>query len=227
MFEKPVKDPSKHSIRGVNKLINDEKSLRSLIVKWGKELYDAGMVKGSGGNISVKYGNTILLTPTGYFLGHLNEDDISLTDAQGNLISGPKSSKETPMHVAAYKASPEIKAVIHVHAPYSVALASTFPPNSYMPIYLPSVAIKVGNIKITPFEYPGSEQLANVVYESLKVSPAVLLANHGIVATGKNIEEALSIAYEIEENAHLYYITNGNIKPLSVEILTKLLKVYK
>lgn len=210
----------------MNKLINTENDARSLIVKWGKELYDAGMVKGSGGNISIKYDNSILLTPTGYFLGHLKEDDISLTDTDGNLISGPKPTKETPMHIAAYKASPEIKAVIHVHAPYSIALASTFPPDSYMPIFLPSVAIKVGKIKITPFEYPGSEQLANIVYDSLKVGPAVLLANHGIVATGKSIEEALSIAYEIEENAHLYYITNGKIKELSDEILKKLLKFY-
>ena len=207
-------------------MIDREFEIRSSIVNWGKELYDSGMVKGSGGNISVRLGEEVILTPTGYFLGHLRVDDLSKTDLSGNLISGPKPTKETPMHLAAYRASSDVSAVVHVHSPFATAMASTFPPDTFMPIFFPSVAIKVGRTKITAFQYPGTDQLANTVYESLKIGPAVLLANHGIVTSGKNIQEAMSIAYEIEENAHIYYITNGEITPLDEDVLNGLLRTY-
>jgi len=210
-----------------DKFSNEERDYRASIVKWGKELYDCGMVKGSGGNISVRCNDSVLLTPTGYFLGHLTEDIITKTDLNGNLVEGLKPTKELPMHLAAYKALPNANAVVHLHSPYATSMASTFLPNKFMPIFLPSVAIKVGRIKITDFTMPGTDDLADVVYESLKYGPAVLLSHHGIIATGRTLTEAVSIAYEIEENAHIYYITNGQIPELSEETINKLTKVYK
>jgi ribulose-5-phosphate 4-epimerase/fuculose-1-phosphate aldolase len=206
---------------------NSELSLKASIVKWGKELYDCGMVKGSGGNISVKLNHSVLLTPTGFFLGHLDVDLISKTDSNGVLIDGPKPTKELPMHLAAYKALPNVNAVVHLHSPYATALASTLPPGGFMPIFLPSAAIKVGRIKITEFALPGTEILANTVYESLKFGPAVLLSHHGIITTGKDLAEAVSIAYEIEDNSRLYYITDGKISQLNDDIINMLTKVYK
>jgi ribulose-5-phosphate 4-epimerase/fuculose-1-phosphate aldolase len=200
---------------------------RSSIIKWGKELYDNGMVRGSGGNISVKLHDSILLTPTGFFLGHLTEDSISKTDLDGNLIHGLKPTKELPMHLATYKARSHANAVLHLHSPYATAMASTLSNNEFMPIFLPSVAIKVGKIKIVDFELPGTQELANVISEAMKFGPAVLLSHHGIITTGKNLMEAVSIAYEIEENAHLYYITGGKIKELSNETVNQLTSIYK
>lgn len=204
----------------------EELRARKSIVKWGKELYNNGMVRGSGGNISIRVEDTIILSPTGYFLGHLTEDYLSKTDIDGNLIDGLKPTKELPMHLIAYISNPNIKAVVHVHAIYSIALASMLPPNTYMPLYLPSVAAKVGKVKITPFATPGTSDLAKIVGDELRKSSAVLLSNHGIVATGKSIEEAVSIAYEIEENAYLHYISNGSLKPLSREVLQNILREY-
>jgi ribulose-5-phosphate 4-epimerase/fuculose-1-phosphate aldolase len=206
--------------------LKEELEARKSIVKWGKELYDCGMVKGSGGNISIRIGDNIILSPTGFFLGHLTEDCLSKTDMSGNLIDGLKPTKELPMHLAAYISNPNTKAVVHVHALYATALASMFPPDTYMPIYLPSVASKVGRVKITPFTAPGTYDLAKIVGNELREGSAVLLSNHGIITTGKSIEEAVSIAYEIEENAHLHYISNGSLKPLSEEILKDILKKY-
>jgi len=208
-------------------IANEELSLKVSIVKWGKELYDCGMVKGSGGNISIKMNHSVLLTPTGSFLGHLNKDLISKTDLNGVLIDGPKPTKELPMHLAAYKARQNINAVVHLHSPYATALASTLLPDEFMPIFLPSVAIKAGRIRIAEFALPGTEILANVVYDSLKFGPAVLLSHHGIVTTGKDLTEAVSIAYEIEENCHLYYITGGKISQLNDDTINLLIKKYK
>lgn len=132
----------------------EELEARRSIVKWGKELYYNSMVKGSGGNISIKVNDTIILTPTGYFLGHLTEDCLSKIDITG------------------------------------------------------------------------TSDLAKIVGDELSKSSAVLLSNHGLVATGKSVEEAVSIAYEIEENAHLYFVTGGNIKPLSDEVLVNILRKY-
>lgn len=205
----------------------EEQLVRSSIIKWGKELYNCGMVKGSGGNISIKLNDSIIFTPSGSFLGHLSEDCLSKTDLKGNLIDGLRPTKEVPMHLAAYRSNSQTKAVVHTHSIYSTALASTLPPNTYMPIYLPSVAAKVGKIKITNLEIPGSTELASTVSDKLKGAIAVLLSNHGIIATGKDIEEAVSIAYEIEENAHIHFITNGNCRPLSEETLENILKIYK
>lgn len=204
----------------------EELEARRSIVKWGKELYYNSMVKGSGGNISIKVNDTIILTPTGYFLGHLTEDCLSKIDITGNLIDGLKPTKELPMHLAAYASNPNTKAVVHVHPIYSIALASMLPPDTYMPIYLPSVAAKVGRVRIIPFRIPGTSDLAKIVGDELSKSSAVLLSNHGLVATGKSVEEAVSIANEIEENAHLYFVTGGNIKPLSDEVLVNILRKY-
>lgn len=192
----------------------EELQIRSSIVKWSKELYDNEMVKGSGGNISIKLNEYIIFTPTGYFLGHLTMDCLSKTDLKGNLIDGMHPTKEVPMHLAAYQSSPETNAVVHTHSIYATALASLPLTDDNMPIYLPSVISKVGNVKILEFENPGSIELANAVTKGLKNNKAVLLANHGIISTGRTIEEAISIAYEIEGNAKLHFITDGKCKPI-------------
>ena len=111
-------------------LYQEEHLARLSLVQWGKELYDQGLVKGSGGNLSIRLSDgTVLLTPTGFFLGHMTPECISRCDMQGNLLSGNKPTKEVPLHLAVYRTRPNVHAVCHTHSVYAVAYASTVEPS--------------------------------------------------------------------------------------------------
>ncbi|MEM5781406.1 MAG: class II aldolase/adducin family protein, partial [Lawsonibacter sp.] len=113
----------------------EESQARRALVKWGKELYDQGLVKGSGGNLSIRLSDgTVLLTPTGFFLGHMTEECISRCDMEGNLLGGNAPTKEVPLHLAVYRTRPNIRAVCHTHSVYAVASASTMAPGTMMPL---------------------------------------------------------------------------------------------
>ncbi len=204
---------------------NEEKEARKELVQWGKELYNQGLVKGSGGNLSIRLSDgTVLLTPTGFFLGHMTEECISKCDMDGNLLEGNKPTKEVPLHLAVYKTRPNVNAVCHTHSVNAVVYASSHDPGEFMPICTPSVAAKVGRIEIKGYARPGSEELGQFVEEGLKKSNAVLLANHGVVAVGKNMEMAVSMANEVENNAILLTLAGDRMKPLKEADIAVLLK---
>lgn len=192
-----------------------ESKARKEIVMWGRELYEQGMVSGSGGNLSIRLSDDrVLFTPTGLFLGHLSEETISLTDGKGNLLDGLKPTKEVPLHLAVYETRPNVHAVVHTHSIYAIAFASTHSPGAFLPVYTPSIAAKVGPVLITDYQGPGSEKLAENVRDGIQNSNAVLLSNHGVVAVGKDMKDAVAYASEVESNARLYFETNGKTRIL-------------
>lgn len=201
----------------------EECQARRDLVQWGKELYDQGLVKGSGGNLSIRLADgTVLLTPTGFFLGHMTEECISKCDIDGNLLDGNPPTKEVPLHLAVYRTRPNVRAVCHTHSVYAVAYASSVEPGTIMPICTPSIAAKVGRVEVKGYARPGSDELGQFVEDGLQRSNAVLLANHGVVAVGKNMEAAVSMANEVESNALLISLGGDAIHHLEekdVEVL--------
>ena len=203
----------------------EESQARRALVQWGRELYNQGLVKGSGGNLSIRLSDgTVLLTPTGFFLGHMTQDCISRCDMEGNLLGGNQPTKEVPLHLAVYRTRPNVRAVCHTHSVYAVAYASTVAPGTVMPICTPSVAAKVGLVEVKGYAHPGSEELGRFVEEGLRQSNAVLLSNHGVVAVGRDMEAAVSMANEVENNAILLSLGGGKLNPLSEDHVTHLLK---
>lgn len=203
----------------------EECKARREIVLWGKELYDRGLVNGSGGNLSIRLADdTVLFTPTGWFLGHLTEDMITKTDLEGNVLDGIKPTKEVPLHLAVYHTRVNVNAVVHSHSTYATAFASMSVPGTKMPIYVPSVAAKVGNVIVTGFELPGTVALGDNVRREIANSNAVLLANHGVVAVGENMQSAVSVASEVEGNAQLFFVTNGKARTLAQADVATLFK---
>ncbi len=195
-----------------------EAAARKELVAWGKELYDQGLVKGSGGNLSIRIDeNTVLMTPTGWFLGHMTEACISKIDMDGNLLDGEKPTKEVPLHLAVYHERPNVRAVCHTHSTYATAYASSVEDGTLMPVYTPSVAAKVGPIMVTAFALPGSEQLGENVRAGIRNSNGTLLSNHGVVAVGPSMSDAVSVANEIENNAMIHFISQGSAKHLCDE----------
>ena len=203
----------------------EECAARRELVRWGKELYDQGLVKGSGGNLSIRIDDdTVLLTPTGWFLGHMTEECISKVDMKGNLLDGEKPTKEVPLHLAVYEERPNVRAVCHTHSIYATAWASSVDDGTVMPSYVPSIAAKVGKVTVTGFAMPGSEKLGENVRVGIRNSNGTLLSNHGVVAVGKDMSAAVSAANEIENNAMLYFVSHGAVKPLSDEDVAALNK---
>ncbi len=193
-----------------------EQRLRRELVNWGKELYDQGLVKGSGGNLSIRMDeNTVLLTPTGFFLGHMSEACISKCSVHGEHLDGCPPTKEVPLHLAAYEIRPNVRAVCHTHSIYATTFASMAEPGACMPVYVPSVAAKVGQVQVAPFAFPGSEELGEYVRNGILKSNAVLLGNHGVVAVGKDMETAVSCANEVENDLMIHFLSQGKARTLT------------
>lgn len=170
-------------------------------------LHAKGLVSGSGGNVSMKVGDRVLITPTGRSLGFITEDDLVWVEKDGTYTNGIPS-KEVMMHLSCYEARPDITAVVHVHSVYSVAIScrKDIDPYDAMPHYTPGYAMRVGKLPVVGYSLPGSAELAEDVKRVLKVRNSVLLQNHGSVICGKSLEEAFDIMEEIEKNAHLCYV---------------------
>jgi ribulose-5-phosphate 4-epimerase/fuculose-1-phosphate aldolase len=145
----------------------------------------------------------------------------------GSVIEGGKPSKETGMHLEIYRARPEISGIIHPHPPFSVAFSCVAQPLDgdfvVMPAFTPGFVVRIGKIGFVKYLKPGSVGLANAVKEVINKCKVLILQNHGIVTIGKNLDEALVLAEEMEGNAQLYFLTSGHsprsLSPENVEEL--------
>lgn len=191
---------------------------------------EKGLVSGTGGNISIKTGNVIYITPTSVALGKITDKLLSVVSIEtGKPLNDITPSKEIMMHLLSYRANENIHAIIHVHSVYAAAIASIpdFIHDKTIPAYTPGYGLRVGCLPVIPYEIPGSMELAQSVATVLKERNSVLLANHGSVVAAKNLEKALDLVEEIEENAKLFFITNGKANPLSREQIQTLHEYYK
>ncbi|WP_422447294.1 class II aldolase/adducin family protein [Thermoanaerobacterium sp. DL9XJH110] len=196
------------------------------LVEYCRNVYSKGMVTGSGGNISLRVNERVLITPTGYSLGRIRENEISVVDLDGNLIEGEKPSKEIGLHLSIYKKMPSVNAIIHVHSLYSICVGIlTEKDSEIIPFYTPGFASKVGPVALVPYFKPGSKELADAVSETIKGKKAVIMKNHGLITIGQNLEEAFNIAEDVEANAKLHILLNGKGQPLSEESIKELLGV--
>lgn len=206
----------------------DEEQARYEIVEWGKELYARGLVNGTGGNLSIRISpEVVLCTPSGWSLGRLTSESIAKTTVEGDLPKGARPTKELPMHLAVYSARSDVFAIVHTHSVYAVTYACTMVPGGIMPPYIPSLVAKVGAVHLTPFHLPASRELGEVVREGVKHSQAVLLENHGVLAVGKTLEAAIGVAFEVEDNARIHFISEGRAKPLPESALSQIKNTYK
>lgn len=180
-------------------------------------IHNKGYVSGSGGNVSMKIGDRIVITPTGRPLGFITEKDLVWIEPDMSFTNG-KPSKEVWMHLACYEARSDITAVVHVHSTYSVAVACLHNADmaDAMPHYTPGYALRVGALPIVPYKTPGSRALAEDVCKIISHRNSVLLANHGQVTCGRNLEEAYDIMEEIEKNANLFFLLGKAGRDLTI-----------
>jgi len=177
---------------------------RELIVSAGQFLSDRNLVAANDGNISLRLPDgTFLLTPTGVNKGELVAEKLCHTDADGNLLSGDRPSSEGGLHLAIFRARPDVKAIIHAH-PLTATAFTVCGRNFCDPPLIPEVLLAVGRVKTVDYFRPGSEKLAEAAAEAAKEADVLLLSHHGAVAFGETMTEA---RYRLESLEHCAKLT--------------------
>src|SRR5688572_30588434 len=185
-----------------------ELDLRKEIIAACRSMNALGINQGTSGNISARYGEVMLITPTGIPYEMLKPGDIATMPLTGEYGAwrGPKQpSSEWRFHLDIMRTRPDVNSVVHTHSNYATALAicgKEIPAVHYM------VAASGGpNIRVAPYATYGTKELSDLALEALRDRSCCLLRNHGVIAAGPNIRRALWLAGEIETLARQYYLT--------------------
>jgi ribulose-5-phosphate 4-epimerase/fuculose-1-phosphate aldolase len=189
----------------------DQAETRDAIVKWGCSLFERGLTSGSSGNISVRTTDGIIATPTNSCLGFLDPGRLSKVSLSGEHLSGDAPTKELPLHFAFYRNREQCGAVVHLHSSFATALSclGDTPSDNAIPPITPYVVMRAGAVPVVPYRKPGSQEAGDLVATAAADHSAVLIANHGPIATGKDLASAVFAIEEIEEAAKLILLTKG------------------
>lgn len=189
-----------------------ETRLREQICLLARSMFDRGLTGGSTGNISARLPDGgLLMSPTGTSFGRLDPARLSRLDAAGNHIDGDRPTKEQPLHMAFYDTRSSAGAVVHLHSCHSVAL-STLPgidEDDFLPPITPYGIMQLGKVRLLPFFRPGDPAMGEAVRGLAGKRSAVMLANHGPVVAGKDVEAACNAIEELEATARLALLTHG------------------
>ncbi|MGX2969556.1 L-fuculose-phosphate aldolase [Ursidibacter sp. B-7004-1] len=196
----------------------NRKELSRKIIDTCLEMTRLGLNQGTAGNISVRYQDGMLITPSGMPYEKMTEDDIVYVDKDGHFEQGKVPSSEWQFHQAVYQVRPELNAVVHNHAIHCTGVSIL---NKSIPAIHYMIAVTGTNkVPCVPYATFGTWQLAEYVKEGFKESKAILLQHHGMIAADVNLEKALWVAHEIEVLATLYLkllATTPNVPVLSDE----------
>ena len=184
-------------------------------------LHARGYAFGSTGNLSIRTGDRVSITPTGQSLRALRPKNMAVIDLDGKPLNNNKASKEFPFHLAAYRAAGErAGAIVHLHATHSVALSCLESLNEHdpLPVFTPYYLMRVAPLAVLPYFRPGSLDLAAAVGAAAAGHNSMLLRNHGLICLGGTLDEAVDRAEELEETARLYFLLRGErIRYLTAE----------
>lgn len=202
-----------------------ELNIKKEIIEVCRRLYLHNFVANHDGNVSTLISkDRIISTPTAESKSDIKEDWLITVDRGGRLISGRrKPFSELKIHLEAYNARADIRAVVHAHPPYSMALSCSGQTLSLLPF--PEAIVSLGSIiQLTKFAIPGSLESAQAIKELILESDVLLLANNGVLAVGST---PLQAYYKLELVEHLAKITSVSqreFKSIPVESAEELLK---
>ena len=193
-----------------------ERQARQSLIDICLRLNDSGLNHGRSGNASLRWGEGLLITPTGMAYESLTPDDIVAMALTGpDASTHPLPSSEWHFHAALLAARPDLNAVLHAHSPKATAMAvlgRELPPFHYM------VAVAGGdNVRCAPYATFGTQMLADYVLAAMVDRKACLLANHGILSAGADMEEAFAVLQEIETLCGVYLDASGLGEPVLLD----------
>jgi L-fuculose-phosphate aldolase len=193
----------------------------------GRRIWMKGFCAGNEGNHSYRLSeNRILCTATGISKGNLKPDDICTVDLEGKQVAGKlKRTSEILLHLAIYKARPDVKAVVHSHPPHATAFAIA---NVELPTCIhPEAEVFLGAVKTAKYVTPGDTRLGESILPFVKDSNTILLQNHGTVTFDKDLEGAYYKLEIVDAYARILLLAKqiGSIRPLDAGEMKELLEL--
>ena len=206
-----------------------ERDARRVVIKTALAMSRSGLSPGRSGNVSCRWKTGMLITPTGMAYDEIGARDIVFVDAKGEVPDkkSKKPSSEWRFHLAAYRARPDMNAVVHMHSLNATVLACAGKP---IPAFHYMVAVAGGSdIPLVPYDTFGTKELARHVAKGLFDRNACLMANHGQIAIGVTLESALELAHEVEVLATQYckVLALGEPIILPADEMARVLKRFK
>lgn len=205
-----------------------EKRLREAVLETAREMSRSGLSPGRSGNVSCRFRDGMLITPSGKRYDETEPADIVFVSGEGRVPrAGQTPSTEWHFHLAAYRARPDRHAVVHTHSMHATILACALKP---IPAFHYMVAAAGGtDIPCVPYATFGTAELAQHVATGLSARDACLMANHGQIAIGKTLQHALELAAEVEMLSEQYckVLMLGPPKLLSDDEMSSLLEKFK
>jgi L-fuculose-phosphate aldolase len=173
-----------------NGTVMNEWKFREQMCEIGRRIYNKGFAAANDGNISYRLGeDRVLCSPTRVSKGFMKPDDLCIVDLDGKQVSGKRNrSSEILLHLTIMKARSDIRSVVHCHPPHATAFAVAREP--IPKCVLPEIEVFLGEVAISPYETPGGQSFADTVLPYVKDTDTILLANHGTVTYGSDLEDA-------------------------------------
>jgi L-fuculose-phosphate aldolase len=201
--------------------------MRAQLLGIAQQLSELGLNKGTSGNVSVRHEDGFLITPSGMNVTEMQTSSMVMMSMDGTPKSDGKPSSEWRFHRDIYQAKPHVGAVVHTHSMFATTLAclqKDIPPFHYM------IAIAGGDsIPCAPYALFGTQALSDAAITALKDRKACLLANHGMIAIGKDLKQALAITQEVETLCEQYWraLQIGEPYLLSKQEMTEVFEQFK
>lgn len=169
-----------------------------------------GLVHATAGNVSMRLGDAVLVTPTGAALGTIAPEDFVRVTMDGEAADGRRPSSELRLHLALYRRT-GAGAVVHTHSPYATAM--TFQGRA-LPMATDEAAAVLREVPLVPYAPPGSAELAEAAAAAAEGRCALLLERHGVVTWAGDLERAVAIAELVEATArHVYILETWGGRP--------------
>lgn len=181
---------------------NSDLPLRRSLLGISGKLVDIGLNRGTSGNCSVRSGKGFLITPSGMPIEEMSPESMVEMDFSGRILSLGNPSSEWRFHRDIFDTRKDAGAIIHTHSTYATALACL---RRDIPAFHYMIAVAGGDsISCSPYRLFGSQELSDVALEALDGRKACLLANHGMIAIGRDLDDALAVAVEVESLSEQY-----------------------
>jgi L-fuculose-phosphate aldolase len=211
--------------------MHTQQQLKEDIVRICRMLHRKNYLAATDGNVSVRLGDRVLITPSGINKGLMEAYQVITVDLTGRVLTGEGDpTSEIRMHLLAYELRPDIAAVVHAHLPY--ATACTLAGIDLLEPILPEVVITLGGIPTAPYATPGTDEVPEAIRGIIQEYDALLLSRHGAMTVGPDVMDAYNKMEKLEHTARVVLAARlqGPLPPLpaaEVEKLRRLAEKYK
>ncbi len=197
--------------------MNELTQLKQAVLRAAKQAYEEKLMAGTSGNMSVydPERQVMVITPSSYDYRIMEEQDIVVTDLEGNVVEGcHRPSSEWKMHAEIYRHLSHVRAVVHTHSPYATCFAVN---HQEIPVILiEMIPFLKGKVEVSEYAEQGSSQVGLNAVPILERKNACLMANHGVVAVGATMEAAYINSVYVEDTAKIYHMALAAGRPVVI-----------